>query len=161
MKKHLIFLFLLSILLLSACNVKNNGQDIPNNQVNHVDGYNGEVIAGSTTPYIRYSKEDFDKARSENKIIYLYFYATWCPICKSERPSIFAAFDEMNYDNVVGFEVHFNDDKTNQEDEDIARELGIAYQHTSIIFDKNGNEEYRSLSKISKDELKEEIIKLI
>ncbi len=179
MKKYLIFLILISLILISSCTQdsqdnlgENNGvvsnkgenkinQDAKSDEIKDVQGYKGELIAGSTTPYIRYSKEDFDKAKAEGKIIYLYFYATWCPICAAERPSIFKAFEEMSYNNVIGFEVHFNDAKTNKEDEDLAKELGIAYQHTTIIFDKNGNEAYRSLSKISKDKIKEEIFKLV
>src|SRR3989344_1966367 len=167
MKKYIIFLTLISILVISASTTKTTNyeteQKNQNTQTttsnNSVAGYKGELIVGGKTPYIRYSKEDFDKAKSENKVIYLYFYATWCPICATERPSIFKAFNEMNYDNVIGFEVHFNDDKTTKEDEDLAKELGVAYQHTTIIFDKTGKESYRSLSRISKDKIKEEIAK--
>lgn len=177
MKKLIVFLLLISIFI-SACNnisnenqgsvyLDNSEQDkISNeasnfNEIKTVSGYKGELMAGSKTPYIRYNKADFEKAKSEGKIIYLYFYATWCPICVLERPNIFKAFEEVNYDNVVGFEVHFNDGKTTKEDEDLAKELGVAYQHTTIIFNKEGNEAYRSLSRINKDKIKEEIAKLV
>lgn len=174
MKNYIFALILLATVLVSACtptqvdNVQeennnfNGVQDItqdPSEQT--VEGYQSKLIAGSTTPYLRYNKEDYDKALAEEKVIYLYFYATWCPICKAERPSIFAAFDEMNYNNVIGFEVHYNDGETTQEDEDIAKDFGVAYQHTTVILDKNGNEVYRSLSKITKDKIIEEISKLV
>ncbi len=112
-----------------------------------------EKIAGNTTSYLRYTEATFNKARNENKVIYLYFYATWCPICKKERPTILDAFDEMKFDDVVGFEVHFNDDNTTDEDRAAARKFGVAYQHTTIILNKKGDVSYRSLSPILKDEI--------
>ncbi|HLC68710.1 MAG TPA: hypothetical protein VJH24_02625 [Candidatus Bilamarchaeaceae archaeon] len=119
--------------------------------------YQGERIAGSTTPYLRYNEADFNRARSEGKTIYLYFYATWCPICAAERPDIFSAFNQMAYDNVVGFEVHYNDPETTDEDRAITRALGVPYQHTTIILNDEGEEAYRSLSPISSGEIRSAI----
>ena len=118
-----------------------------------------EKIAGTTTPYMRYNEVDFNKARSEGKVIYMYFYATWCPICKKERPNILSAFAEMGFGDAIGFEVHFNDDETTQEDQEAARKYGISYQHTTIIFNKKGELVYRSLSPITEDEIISEITK--
>src|SRR3989344_8295342 len=44
-------------------------------------GYQGELLAGSSSPYLAFTKGDYEKARGENKIIFLDFYADWCPIC--------------------------------------------------------------------------------
>lgn len=126
--------------------------------------YIGEVISGTTTKYIRYNKADHQKALAEGKVIYFYFYANWCPICREERPKILEVFNEMNYPNVVGFEVHFNDNEVTKDDEDVARELGISYQHTTIIhvvgIDKTGKEAFRSLSPVYKETIKEKIASL-
>lgn len=120
-------------------------------------GFSGDVLAGDETQYIRFTKADYDKALSEGKAIYLYFYADWCPICKAERPNILAAFNEMNYTDVVGFEVHYRDSVSNAEDDEMARMFGVPYQHTTIILDKNGEEYFRTLSPISKEEIKSKI----
>ncbi|MBI2671416.1 thioredoxin family protein [Candidatus Woesearchaeota archaeon] len=120
-----------------------------------------EIAGSSTTKYLRYNKEDFEKAKQENKVIFLYFYANWCGICKAERPNIFKAFNEMNYESVIGFEIHFNDDETTKEDKEISKELGIAYQHTIIIINKEGELSYKSLSPLSKEKIKEEISKIL
>ena len=127
--------------------------------------YQGKVIAGTATKYIRFNKADYQKALDEEKVIYFYFYASWCPICAKERPSILEAFNEMDYPNVVGFEVHFTDDEVTPDDEEISRQFGISYQHTTIIhvvgIDKTGKEAFRSLSPISKETIKEKIAGLL
>jgi thiol-disulfide isomerase/thioredoxin len=92
-------------------------------------------------------------------VIYLYFYATWCPICAAERPNVLAAFDELSDPRAVGFEVHYKDDQSNAEDAEAARLFGIPYQHTVVILAPDGTEAYRSLEPISKDTIKSEIAK--
>ena len=123
--------------------------------------YKDKVISGTTTKYIRYTNADYQKALGDGKVIYFYFYASWCPICAKERPSILEAFDEMDHPNAIGFEVHFNDDEVVPDDEEISRKFGISYQHTTIILDKNGKEAFRSLSPISKETIKEKIADLL
>ncbi|HLD97198.1 MAG TPA: thioredoxin domain-containing protein, partial [Candidatus Nanoarchaeia archaeon] len=52
-----------------------------------------------------FDQATYDAALKEGKIIFLDFYASWCPICKEEEPEIKAAFNELNTDNVIGFRV--------------------------------------------------------
>ena len=103
------------------------------------DHYQGEILAGSTTPYIVFNKEDYDKAIDENKIILLYFYANWCPICLSEQKEVFAAFDELNREDVIGFRVNYRDSDVDDFEEELAKEHGITYQHTKVII-QNGED---------------------
>jgi hypothetical protein len=92
-------------------------------------------------------------------VIFLYFYASWCPICNEERPTIFSAFDGLDDPETVGFEVHFNDDQTNSEDEQLARQFGITYQHTTVIIGSDGSESFRSLTPIEEGTILSEIKK--
>lgn len=100
--------------------------------------YSGEVIAGSATPYIRYNKADFDKALDEGKAVYVYFYATWCPLCKAERPSVLSGFDGLGETGAVGFEAHWGDGQNTAEDDNLARDYGVSSQHTHIFIGKDG-----------------------
>jgi len=97
----------------------------------------GNILAGTTTPYIDYNKEDYDKALAEGKTVVLYFYASWCPICRVEQSSTFSAFNELQLPNVVGFRVNFKDSDTTDDEIELAKQFGVTYQHTKVII-KNG-----------------------
>lgn len=121
--------------------------------------YSGKVLAGSITKYIRYNKADYDLARSQKKVVFLYFLANWCPICRADRPGILEAFEGLDDPDAVGFEVHYNDDETNSEDEAAAKQFNVVYQHTAIVIAPDGSESYRSLSGIDRDTIISEIAK--
>ena len=100
--------------------------------------YKGKVLAGTEkTKYLDFNKADYDKALKEKKKILLYFYANWCPICKKEQPETFAAFNEINDPDLIGFRVNYRDSDTDSDEEALAKEFGVGYQHTKIIL-KNG-----------------------
>lgn len=180
MKNLLLFPILVAVIL-SGCvsQQSDTGTQVPSNVATEPStaseptapsaitesSYQGKVIAGTTTKYIRFNKADHQKSLADGKVIYFYFYANWCPICAKERPSILEAFDEMNYPNAIGFEVHFTDNEVTPDDEEISRQFGISYQHTTVIhvvgIDKTGKEAFRSLSPISKEEIKEKIASLL
>jgi thiol-disulfide isomerase/thioredoxin len=96
--------------------------------------YMGEALASeSSSMYLAFNKEDYEKALESDKYILLYFYASWCPTCKEEQPEVIAAFNELNREDVIGFRVNYKDSDTESYEEDLAREFGISYQHTKVI----------------------------
>ena len=99
--------------------------------------FSGTVLAGVRSPVIDFNKADYDKARESGKNIVLYFYANWCPTCKVEVPKFYDAFDQLNDDNLVAFQVSFNDNETDGDEKKLARDFGVPYQHTKIFL-KNG-----------------------
>lgn len=100
--------------------------------------FQGQVLAGSSSPLLEFNQADYQTALASNRLIVLYYYANWCPNCIAEFPKMQAAFNGLSGDDVVGFRVSFNDNETTDAEEDLARQHGVAYQHTKV-FVKNGS----------------------
>ena len=99
--------------------------------------YMGTVLAGKSAPLLDFTKADYDAAVKSDKLVVLYFYANWCPICKAEFPVMQEAFNELTTDKVIGFRVNYNDDQTDADEKSLAKQFGVAYQHTKVFL-KNG-----------------------
>ncbi len=95
--------------------------------------YKGKILAGTASKYLEFNKADYESALKEKKKIVLNFYANWCPTCKAEEPEIFAAFNGLKDESVIGFRVNFRDSNTDADEEALAKEFGISYQHTKVI----------------------------
>ncbi len=100
-------------------------------------GYSGAVLAGSSSPVIDFNMADYQAAVQSDKLVVLYFYANWCPICRAEVPQMYEAFNELETNEVIGFRVNFNDDQTDSNERELARQFGVPYQHTKVFL-KNG-----------------------
>ena len=99
--------------------------------------YSGSVLAGKSAPLLDFTKADYDAALKTDKLVVLYFYANWCPICKAEFPVMQKVFNEISTDKVIGFRVNYSDDQTDADETALARQFGVAYQHTKV-FVRNG-----------------------
>lgn len=96
--------------------------------------YQGERLAGGAEhPFLEFNDADYQAARAAGKLIVLDFYASWCPICRAEAPEIAAGFDALESNDVVGFRVHYNDDKVDATQEALAQQFGVTYQHTKVL----------------------------
>ena len=99
--------------------------------------YTGTVLAGKSAPLLDFTKADYDAVIQSDKLVVLYFYANWCPICKAEFPVMQKVFNELTTDKVVGFRVNYNDSDTDSNEKVLASQFGVVYQHTKV-FVKNG-----------------------
>ncbi len=97
--------------------------------------FNGMVLneGDPGVPYIRYNEEDYSTALENEELTILYFTANWCPICKREIQQMKEALKQIDNDDVIVFEVHIRDNVTTDEEEAIAREHGVAFQHTKVF----------------------------
>jgi len=122
--------------------------------------YAGTVLAGSNAKLLDFTKDDYNKALNTGKPIVLYFYADWCPICKAEIPHLYGAFNELTTDQIIGFRVNFNDKFTDSDEKELARQFGVAYQHTKVFL-KNGQRVLKSPETWKKDRYLSEISSLL
>lgn len=163
---------LLAILMLffTACTVATTNQEATNieesanppttNKEAVTQNSGSNILAGTTTTYQKFTKEEYEKAIMEDKVIILNFYANWCPSCKAEEPEAFEAFNSLENDNIIGFRVNYKDSDTDKDEEAIAREFGIAFQHTKVVL--KGNEEIqKTLENWDSEKYVEELSKLV
>lgn len=115
-----------------------------------------ELLAGSRTPYYVYNKELYEEALAEGKTVYLEFYADWCPICTADEPKILEFFNTQTKEDLVAFRVNYNDDDTDADEEALAEEYGITYQHTRVII-KDGQTIYRDIGSFNAGEVTDAI----
>ena len=121
--------------------------------------FSGTLLAGSSAPLVDFTQADYEKAINSNKLVVLYFYANWCPICKKELASgLYPAFNSLNRDDVVGFRVSYKDSDTDDAEEAVAKEFGVAYQHTKVFL-KNGERVLKAPNSWDKDDYIENIDK--
>lgn len=95
--------------------------------------YAGTSLAGTSAPLLDFTADDYNAALQTDKLIVLYFYANWCPICREEFPKMQSAFNQLTTDQVIAFRVNFNDNETDDLEQSLARAHGIAYQHTKVF----------------------------
>ena len=88
-----------------------------------------------------FSKELFDKAQSDGKIVIVSSWIKYCTSCASQMKVLNKAKNE--FDNIE----YFTFDVTNKE---IAKYFDVQYQTTLLIY-KNSKLVYRSIGETSKD----------
>ncbi|MBI2107313.1 redoxin domain-containing protein [Candidatus Woesearchaeota archaeon] len=152
--KRGIFLILFLLVFVIGCNQQAESEESQELQENTT----GENADASGVVYQPYTKENYEKALSENKFVFLNFYANWCPICKRERPDIVNALKEISREDLVALEVNYNDDQTDENEKALAKKFGVTYQHTKVIVNSNEEELFRTLESLNRNELKEKIV---
>ena len=152
LKMKVIALLLMSVIFIAGCTSvqspasnesmeKVNGTMMENSSMQST--YSGAVLAGKNSPVIDFNPADYQSAIQTDKLIVLYFYANWCPICRAEVPQMYSAFEELNNPNVIAFRVNFNDNEADGSEIDLARQFGVPYQHTKVFL-KNGQSVLKS-----------------
>ena len=99
--------------------------------------FSTKAIGKETT----YSKELFDKALSEGKVVVVSSWIKYCTSCASQMRVLEKA--KNDFDNIE----YFAFDVTNEE---IAKFFNVQYQTTLLIF-KDNKEVYRSIGETTKE----------
>ena len=92
-----------------------------------------KVLAKKNSSFVEFNQKDYDKAVNEGKIIYLEFYANWCPICRAQEPDLIEGFTKLTRADVAGFRVNFKDDQTDEGEKALAAKYKVPYQHHKIV----------------------------
>ena len=87
-----------------------------------------------------FSKELFDKAQSEGKVVVVSSWLKYCSSCASQMKVLNKAKNEFDNIEYFTFEV---------KNKEISNLLNVQYQTTLLIF-KNNKEVYRSIGETSK-----------
>ena len=95
------------------------------------------VTAKETT----YTKEQFDKALADGKVVVVSSWVKYCTSCASQMKVLDKA--KNDFDNIE----YFKFDVTNKE---IAKFFNVQYQTTLLIF-KDNKEVYRSIGETTKE----------
>tara|TARA_B100001059_G_C17550825_1_gene435167 strand:+ start:190 stop:558 length:369 start_codon:yes stop_codon:yes gene_type:complete len=98
---------------------------------------NANAIGKETT----FTKELFDKAQSEGKIVVVSSWIKYCSSCASQMKVLNKAKKEFDNIEYLTFDV---------KNKKIANLLNVQYQTTLLIF-KNNKEIYRSIGETTKD----------
>lgn len=92
-----------------------------------------EVAADLSPYYIAYTEEGLARAQAEGRPVMLYFWASWCPICRKEEPDIIKWVESSEHP-VAGFRVNFDTEKV------LKSKLGVPFQHTTVFLNAKGEE---------------------
>ena len=111
---------------------------------------NVNAIGKETT----FTKELFDKAQSEGKVVIVSSWIKYCSSCASQMKVLKKAknkgvLSDINFDNIE----YFSFDVTNKE---IADLFNVQYQTTLLIF-RDNKEVYRSIGETTEDLIYEAI----
>jgi len=88
-----------------------------------------------------FSKELFDKAQSEGKVVVVSSWVKYCSSCASQMKVLNKAKNEFDNIEYLTFEIT---------DKEISKLLNVQYQTTLLIF-KDNKEVYRSIGETSRD----------
>lgn len=134
--------------------------------------------SGYASAITRINFEDLNKIVSDNKgkVVFVNFWATWCPYCRKELPGfnslqkkyngkveiIGIAFDENGEQVVPPFLKKWNVTYTNYlAGDDLTSEFSLMGFPTTIVYDKNGKEVNRHIGYVSEGTFNQEIIELL
>jgi len=103
-----------------------------------------EIVSAPKAFYIAYSSGEYRKALAAKRPVVLYFWASWCPICRAEEPNIRSWVEASNLP-FAGFRVNFDTES------ELKEKFRVAYQHTTVIIGVDGKESTRFTGPVSQD----------
>ena len=151
----LIFLSL-AVFLIKAMLMQKNSLD--DKDIQEETNQNATVVTEIPSYYKNYSKEDYDKALNEKRVLVLYFTSNWCQECIKQDTINVLSFDELNKEGIVGLKIHILDSETTTETDALAQKFDVVKEQSFVILDKNGVVYFKYTGSLDKDLLKQNIL---
>jgi len=111
--------------------------------------------------YVNYSKQDYDKAISENRVVVLFFTSNWCLECSDQDFTNQNVFASLNKEGVVGLKIHTLDSETTTETDALAKKFDVVKENSFVILDKTGAVYFKYVGVISKELLNTKIMEVV
>lgn len=127
-------------------------EENPGNEANLAE--TGQNIAVDKASFINADNKVYDTEQLKGKVLFINFWATWCPPCRAEMPSIQKLYDKFKGDDNIEFlivEIESDVEGTNKFLDQQKLKLPIVYPNgeipsnwlggsipTTVILDKNG-----------------------
>ena len=86
--------------------------------------------------YLEHSEGVLEQTADKRRV--LFFYASWCPICRPADQSFKENAGKIPED-VILVRVNYNDPDTDRAEKDLAGKYGVTYQHTFVQIDQEGS----------------------
>lgn len=102
--------------------------------------------------YLAYTETQAAAAMKEGRATVLYFYAAWCPICRTEDPKI-KSWIETSELPIAGFRVNYDTESS------LKSKYKIPYQHTTVFLNAAGEETGRFNGPVTETEFRAALAK--
>lgn len=105
--------------------------------------WRGRVLAGGEAqPLLDFDEGDYQVVRATNRPVFLFFYADWSPLCRTEAERfLYPAFNNLIGEpgDLVGFRVHYADRATTPVGRGLAQEFKVATACAKLILSPAGD----------------------
>ena len=85
----------------------------------------GLALAATELPY---TQQSFTQAQQAGKPILVHVWASWCPTCKAQAPTLGEVVADPSNKDLIVYRVDFDTQK------DVVRNFGVRMQSTLIVF---------------------------
>lgn len=89
--------------------------------------------SGVRASVAEYTQSSYAEAIASGRVVALYYYANWCPVCKAEFPKFVGAVGVLSDDSLAAFRVNYNDSETTDDERASAKQFQVGSQHTLVI----------------------------
>lgn len=117
------------------------------------------VVDSKSNPstYFGYSRDVYETALKENKVIVLFFTANWCGECLSQDLLNTELLESLGNSGIVGLRIHILDSETTTETGALAKKFDVSKENSIVILDKKGAVYFKQVGTIDMELFKQKI----